>query len=320
VVTGGITGTAVYLTAGNADVVTGDQIKTEGGLHILELGHMEPWAIAMMCATLLIGMGTCGSCCHKRGKSYVRDKEDKLRDWALGRAKELVHMGAHGADKLLEDVQTYHNMHNKIVVQKMHQVMPPRTGGRYAERPCGNPQCGECPKARHIAVRFSSSEQKATIISEDEVREPSPNPSSAADSPTLGIDEEADSNCSPPRSIAARTPSPPRIAETPDDPFDNTSPDNLFISPHSGKWDPIANGNHRAVDYRQQDINRLLKRQGEQNERDMQDIPGYVARKEKNYPKLYAKERLLQRQAEQRQAFRIRGINRSCDVHLTRAA
>jgi hypothetical protein len=33
----------------------------------------------------------------------------------------------------------------------------------------------------------------------------------------------------------------------------------------------------------------------------MQDIPGYVARKEKNYAKLYAKERLLQRQAEQRQ-------------------
>jgi hypothetical protein len=34
---------------------------------------------------------------------------------------------------------------------------------------------------------------------------------------------------------------------------------------------------------------------------DMQDIPGYVATKEKNYAKLYAKERLLERQAEQRQ-------------------
>jgi hypothetical protein len=80
VVTGGITGTAVYLTAGDADVVTGDQIKTEGGLHILKLGHMEPWAIAMMCATVLIGMGTCGACCHKRRKSYVTAKEAKLRD------------------------------------------------------------------------------------------------------------------------------------------------------------------------------------------------------------------------------------------------
>jgi hypothetical protein len=48
VVTRGITGTPVYLTAGDADVVTGYQIKTEGGLHILELGHMEAWAIAMI--------------------------------------------------------------------------------------------------------------------------------------------------------------------------------------------------------------------------------------------------------------------------------
>jgi hypothetical protein len=30
VVTGGITGTAVYLTSGDTDVVTGDQFKTEG--------------------------------------------------------------------------------------------------------------------------------------------------------------------------------------------------------------------------------------------------------------------------------------------------
>jgi hypothetical protein len=74
---------------------------------------MEPWAIAMMCATVLIGMGTCGACCHKGGKSYITAKEAKLRDRALGRAKELVHMGAHGADKLLQDVQTYHNMRDR---------------------------------------------------------------------------------------------------------------------------------------------------------------------------------------------------------------
>jgi hypothetical protein len=85
-VTGGITGTAVYLTSGDADVVTGDQFKTEGGLHILKLGHMEPWVIAMMCATILIGMVTCGACCHKRGKRYVTDKEAKLKDRALGRS------------------------------------------------------------------------------------------------------------------------------------------------------------------------------------------------------------------------------------------
>jgi hypothetical protein len=40
-------------------------------------------------------------------------------------------MGAHGADKLLQDVQTYHNMNHKIVTQKMHQITPPRNGGRY---------------------------------------------------------------------------------------------------------------------------------------------------------------------------------------------
>jgi hypothetical protein len=56
---------------------------------------MEPWAIAMMCATVLISMGTCGAWCHKRGKSYVTEKEAKLRDRALGQPKELVHMGAH---------------------------------------------------------------------------------------------------------------------------------------------------------------------------------------------------------------------------------
>jgi hypothetical protein len=304
VVTRGITGTAVYLTAGNADVVTGDQIKTEGGLHILELGHMEPWAITMMCATLLIDMGTCSSCCHKRGKSYVTKKEAKLRDRALGQAKELVHMGAHGADKLLEDVQTYHDMHNEIVVQKMHQITPPRTGGRYGERPCGNPQCAECPKPRHIVVGFSSSEQKATIISEKEGRGPSPD-LSAASLPTAGIDEEADS--SPPRSIAARTPSSPRIVETPNDPFDNATPDDLFISTHLGKWHPIKDGGREETPEDEEDINRLLKKQREQNERDMQDIPGHVERKAVNYAKLYAKERLLARQLEQRQrqAFKM---------------
>jgi hypothetical protein len=164
VVTGEITGTAVYLTSGNANVITGDQFKTKGGLHILELDHMEPWVIGMMCATVLIGMGTCGACCRKRQKSYVTDKEAKLRDCALGGAKELVHMHAHIADKLLKDVQTYHNMHHKIVTQKMHQITPPRNGGRYGERPCENPQCPECPKPRHIAVGYSSSRQEATLL------------------------------------------------------------------------------------------------------------------------------------------------------------
>jgi hypothetical protein len=60
-------------------------------------------------------MGTCRACCHNQGKKYVNDKEAKLRDRALGRAKELIHMGAQGADKLLQDGQTYHDMHHEIV-------------------------------------------------------------------------------------------------------------------------------------------------------------------------------------------------------------
>jgi hypothetical protein len=90
-------------------------------------------------------------------------------------------------------------------------------------------------------------------------------------------------------------------------PFDNTAPNNLFISPHLGKWDPIADDSHstsRQEDIdrlRQEDMDRLLKRQRRQNERDMQDIPGHVERKERNYAKLYAKERILERLAEPRQ-------------------
>jgi hypothetical protein len=90
VVTGGITGTAVYLMSGDADVVTGDQFKTEGGLHILELGHMEPWVIhSNEVCNRPHWHGHCGACCNKRGKSYVTDKEAKHKDRALERAKDL---------------------------------------------------------------------------------------------------------------------------------------------------------------------------------------------------------------------------------------
>jgi hypothetical protein len=156
---------------------------------------------------------------------------------------------------------------------------------------------------RDIAIGFSSSEQKATIISENEARGPSPDPS-AVSLPTVGIDGEADS--SPPRSIGARTPLPPRIVKTPNEPFDNTTPENLFISPHLGKWDPIKDG-RRETPEDEEDINRLLKKQRKQNERDMQNIPCHVKRKTVNYAKLYAKERLLVRQSEQRQrqAFKM---------------
>jgi hypothetical protein len=245
VVTGGITGTAVYLTAGDANVVTGNQIKTEGGLHILELGHMEPWVIAMMCATVLIGMGTCGACCHKKGKSYVREKEAKLRDRALGRAKELPHMKAHGAEELLQDVQTYHNMHEEIVVQKMHQVTPPRSGGAFADMSCGNPQCrkGNCRQPRHNTVGFSSATQSVKINDDAESNfcqrpeqsnvfadpllliERSEQPSEQSKQPSEQSEQSERSipissrTPSPPRQIAARTPSPPMVLGPQEDPL-----------------------------------------------------------------------------------------------------
>jgi hypothetical protein len=256
VVTGGITGTDVYLTAGDADVVTGDQIKTEGGLHILELGHMEPWAIAIMCATVLIGMGTCGACCHRKGKSYVRDKEAKLRDRALGRAKELVHMKAHGAEKLLEDVQTYHDMHEEIVVQKMHQVTPPRSDGAFADKSCGNPQCrkGNCRQPRHNTVGFCSATQTAKIITNDDAKGNFADPllltkrseqSNFADPLLLNERSKQSERASrlsipmssrtpsPPKQIAARMPSPPTVIGAQNDPFTSNA-DPLHI--HMMRW------------------------------------------------------------------------------------
>jgi hypothetical protein len=323
-VTGGITGTAVYLLAGDNDVVKGDQIKTEGGLHILELGHMEPWAIAMMCAMLLISMGTRGACCHRKGKSCVRDKEAKLRDRALGRAKELVHIKAHGAEKLLEDVQTYHDMHDEIVVQKMHQVTPPRKGRENAERPCGNPQCGECRKPRHMVVRFSNSKQKATIMAGADTEVEADSNWAAPIFPQAKWDEaktpsRADS--SPPRSIAARTPSPPRSPSQPRSPSPSRSPSSprsiatMTSSPPPivemwtsllptklptnslslliwGSWDPIRDGSkvtqEDANRQREKDIECMLKKQREQNIRDMQNILGDVARR--SHTKRYARE------------------------------
>jgi hypothetical protein len=197
---------------------------------------------------VLIRMGTCGACCHKRGKGYVRDKEAKLRDRALGRAKELVHMNAPGAEELLQDVQTYHDLHQEIVVQKMHQITPPRGAFMDRSRSCGNPQCnkGNCRRPRHTAVGFSSATQSAQIIEADQNHAEDINDEDDADPEgTEYADEFADPlllnnkfgdpsmtsgrreserssqassrtpspSPSPPRQVAARKPSPPTILD-----------------------------------------------------------------------------------------------------------
>jgi hypothetical protein len=104
---------------------------------------------------------------------------------------------------------------------------------------------------------------------------------------------------------------PPRIVETPNNLFDNGTLADLFISPHFKKWDPVADDRREETPVDKEDythmipggLNRLLKRQGEQNERDMQDILGRTERKVKKE----AKERLLARQSEQRsrQVFKM---------------
>jgi hypothetical protein len=107
---------------------------------------------------------------------------------------------------------------------------------------------------------------------------------------------------------------PPRVVAAPSKLFDNNKPADIFISPHIPrikKWDPIANGMLEKppvdnVDYTHMisgGLNRLLKRQGEQNDRAMQNILGQAGRKVRQE----AKEKLLTRQEEQRnrQAFHL---------------
>jgi hypothetical protein len=67
-------------------------------------------------------------------------------------------------------------MHQEIVVQKMHQIMPPKGAFVDKSRSCGNPQCnkGNCCRPRHNAVgfsgavQFSSATQSAEIIHADQ--------------------------------------------------------------------------------------------------------------------------------------------------------
>jgi hypothetical protein len=109
----------------------------------------------------------------------------------------------------------------------------------------------------------------------------------------------------PPRSIATSTPSPPTVVETPNDPFadNDTNADALFISPQLGNWDPIRDASQVTQEdydrHQERSIECMLEKQRRQNNRDMQNIPRDVARR--NYAKQYTKERLLARQEEQKQ-------------------
>jgi hypothetical protein len=92
-------------------------------------------------------------------------------------------------------VQTYHDMHQEIVVHKMHQITPPRGAFIDKSKSCGNPQCnkGNCRQPRHNTVGFSSATQSVTINedAESNVRERTEQRNEFAD-PLLLIDEFAD--------------------------------------------------------------------------------------------------------------------------------
>jgi hypothetical protein len=149
--------------------------------------------------------------------------------------KNWLTWSRHGGDKLLQDVQTYHDMHHEIINMKMHQITPPRNGGKYGEKPCENPQCSECPKPRHLAVRYSSSSQAATV-------QRVPNGSNKTRPSASATGNSITSKSSPQRQIAAAMPSPPKIDPAPSNLFDNANNpgDNIFLSPpvFAAKWDP----------------------------------------------------------------------------------
>jgi hypothetical protein len=70
-----------------------------------------------------------------------------------------------------------------------------------------------------------------------------------------------------------------------------------------GNWDLIRDGSQVTQEdydrHQERSIECMLEKQRRQNDRDMQNIPRDVARR--NYAKQYAKERLLARQEEQKQ-------------------
>jgi hypothetical protein len=178
-----------------------------------------------------------------------------------------------------------------------------------------------------MPVGFSNAEQKATIMAgADREVEADSNwaapiyPQAEWDEASEGASERANSSLprsiaartpspqrspSPPRSIATSTPSPPTVVETPNNPFadNDTNADALFISPPLGNWDPIRDGNQVTQEdydrHAERSIECMLEKQRRQKDRDMQNIPRDLARR--NYAKQYAKERLLARQEEQKQ-------------------
>jgi hypothetical protein len=70
-------------------------------------------------------------------------------------------MGAHGADKLLKDVQTYHDMYHEIVTQKMHQITPPRNGGEVRGEAVQKSAVLRVPQTKALGSRIQQQQPKS---------------------------------------------------------------------------------------------------------------------------------------------------------------
>jgi hypothetical protein len=133
-----------------------------------------------------------------------------------------------------------------------------------------------------MAVSYSSSSQEAIVLRDSRQTDNSQQTDSSRQTnrqteqrlPNISSSTAADS--SPPRQIAAAPP--PKVVTAPSDLIDNNKPGkNIFISPPVSKrkkWDPIKNGKLHTPVYKEDfthiipgGLNKLLERQGEQNER-----------------------------------------------------
>jgi hypothetical protein len=140
-----------------------------------------------------------------------------------------------------------------------------------------------------MAVGYSSSSQEATVLwDSQQTNSRQTDQQTEQRLPNISSPPAADS--SPPRQIAAATP--PKIVTAPSNRFNNNKPgNNIFISPPvaRAKWDPIKNGKLQATPVDDKDfthlipggLNKLLERQGEQNERRMHNILSSSANKQK---------------------------------------
>jgi hypothetical protein len=160
------------------------------------------------------------------------------------------------------------------------------------------------PKPRHMVVGYSSSRQEVTLLRDSRQTHSSRQTDRQTEERLPNILSPPAADSSHPRQIAAATPpkvvmpsrtaaaTPPKVITAPSNLFDSNKPaENIFISPHipkQKKWDLIKNGKlHTPVDNEDfthmipGGLTKLLKRQGEQNDRIIFNLLAGQAKKQK---------------------------------------